>query len=96
MWKNLCVGVISAGVMGMVGASCGGGVKNICVDRNIRCSSPLICDPGDGVSYSATNWSRIDYAGGGLFSREEDIYNLENFATLLTDWQTARDAANQP
>ena len=49
MWKNLCVGVISAGVMGVVGASCGGGVKNICVDRNIRCSSPLICDPGDGI-----------------------------------------------
>lgn len=58
--------------------------------------NPYSLDECDGGSYSATNWSRIDDAGGGLFSREEDIYNLANFATLLADWQAAKDAADQP
>jgi hypothetical protein len=51
-------------------------------------------DPGDGREYSTTNWSMIDYAGEGLFSTEEDIYNPAHFGTLLTDWQTAKDAAS--
>jgi hypothetical protein len=49
MWKNLCVFGLSASVMALVSASCGSGPKNLCVERNIRCSTPLICDPGDGV-----------------------------------------------
>lgn len=49
MWKNLCVAATSALVMGVVGASCGNNPTNICVDRNISCSAPLICDPGDGI-----------------------------------------------
>lgn len=63
--------------------------------RVVFCARTHMSDPGDGGSYSATNWSRIDYAGGGLFSREEDVYNLANFATLLSDWQTAKDAATR-
>lgn len=49
MWKNLSVAVLAAGVMAGVGASCGNTPKNVCVDKNIRCAVPLICDPGDGV-----------------------------------------------
>ncbi|MBX7097251.1 MAG: hypothetical protein K1X89_06050 [Myxococcaceae bacterium] len=30
-------------------ASCGGGAKNICLDRNIKCDGALTCDPSDGV-----------------------------------------------
>jgi len=33
--------------------------------------------------------TRLDYAGG-VFSREEDIYNPANFTKLLEDWQTAK------
>lgn len=49
MRKNVCVAVLLAFVMGVAGASCGNGARNVCVDRNISCSSPLICDPGDGI-----------------------------------------------
>jgi uncharacterized protein (TIGR02246 family) len=52
-----------------------------------------MADPGDGKPYSATNWTMIDYAGSGLFSREEDIYNPGNFLTLLQQWQAAKDGA---
>src|ERR1700712_1013834 len=51
-----------------------------------------MADPGDGKSYSATNWTMIDYAGNGRFSREEDVYNPANFLTLLQSWQTAKDS----
>ncbi|MFO0600079.1 MAG: hypothetical protein U0228_32520 [Myxococcaceae bacterium] len=58
MWKNLCVAALAAGVMGVVGASCGG-VKNVCVDRDIRCQAPLICDPGDGVCKCGGRGGRV-------------------------------------
>jgi hypothetical protein len=51
-------------------------------------------DLGDGREYSATNWTRIDYAGNGLWLREEDIYNPERIATMITEWQSAKDATN--
>jgi uncharacterized protein (TIGR02246 family) len=53
-----------------------------------------MADPGDGQSYSATNWTMIDYAGNGLFSREEDIYNPGRFLTLIQQWQAAKDSAD--
>jgi hypothetical protein len=58
--------------------------------RVIFCARTHMSDPGDGSELSATNWTRIDYAGGGLWSREEDIYNPANFGKLLTDWQNAK------
>ena len=61
--------------------------------RVVFCARTHMADPGDGSSHSATNWSMIDYAGNGLFSREEDIYNPANFGALLTDWQAAKDKA---
>jgi len=51
-----------------------------------------LADLGDGRSYSTTNWTRIDYAGNGRFSREEDIYNFTNFVTLIEEWQAAKGA----
>lgn len=50
-------------------------------------------DPGDGSSHSATNWTMIDYAGGGLFSREEDIYNPAHFGKMIESWLAAKDRA---
>lgn len=49
MWKNLFVAAATAGLVAVVTASCNSGPTNVCVDRNIRCSAPLICDPGDGI-----------------------------------------------
>jgi hypothetical protein len=43
--------------------------------RVIFCARTHMPDLGDGHDYSTTNWSMIDYAGCGQWSREEDIYN---------------------
>jgi len=63
--------------------------------RVIFCARTHMPDVGDGHEYSTTNWSMIDYAGNGQWSREEDIYNPAHFGTLLTDWLAAKEAANQ-
>ena len=44
--------------------------------------------------YQAINWSRLDYAGNNLWSYEEDIYNVEEFAVMVKAYLTAR-AANR-
>jgi hypothetical protein len=62
--------------------------------RIVFCARTYMVDPGDGSHHSETNWTAIDYAGDGLFSREEDIYNPANFATMLVAWQKAKDAAS--
>jgi uncharacterized protein (TIGR02246 family) len=61
--------------------------------RVVFCVRTHMPDVGDGVDHSTTNWTRIDYAGNGLWSREEDIYNPAHFGTLLKSWQAARAAA---
>jgi hypothetical protein len=61
--------------------------------RVVFCARTHMSDPGDGSEMSATNWTRIDYAGNGQWSREEDIYNPANFGELLTNWQNAKAAA---
>jgi uncharacterized protein (TIGR02246 family) len=61
--------------------------------RVIFCARTHMPDLDDGREYSTTNWSMIDYAGNGHWSREEDIYNPAHFGTLLTDWQAAKDAS---
>ena len=53
-----------------------------------------MADPGDGSEHSATNWTRIDDAGNGLFSREEDIHNPANFGTMLEGWLAAKAASS--
>lgn len=49
MWKNIVLASLAAVVVGAVTASCGGGTKNLCLDRNVSCEAPLTCDPSDGV-----------------------------------------------
>ena len=43
-------------------------------------------DPGDGTIISATNISIITYAGDGLWSRQEDIYNPLRFVKATVKW----------
>jgi len=43
-------------------------------------------DPGDGTIISATNISIITYAGDGLWSRQEDIYNPLRFLKAGMKW----------
>jgi hypothetical protein len=47
--------------------------------------NPMV-DPGDGTIISATNISIITYAGDGLWSRQEDIYNPLRFVSASMKW----------
>lgn len=52
-------------------------------------------DPGDGSQHGATNITILDYAGDGLWSREEDVYNPQTFADMTREWSTvAREHGN--
>lgn len=48
-------------------------------------------DPGDGTMLEEPNITIMTYAGDGLFSREEDVYNPLRFHGLALKW--ARIAA---
>ena len=50
-------------------------------------------DPGDGSVHQEYNITILKYAGDGLWSSEEDIYNPMHFGTMLSAWEAARDAA---
>jgi len=63
--------------------------------RVVLCARTHMPDLGDGIDYSTTNWTRIDYAGYGFWWREEDIYNPEHFGALLTRWQAAKARATE-
>jgi hypothetical protein len=43
-------------------------------------------DPGDGTVISATNISILTYAGSGLWSRQEDVYNPLRFLGAGMAW----------
>ena len=47
-------------------------------------------DPGDGSCHQAYNFTLLKYAGRGLWSYEEDIYNPASFATMVTGWSTTK------
>ncbi|MCL2542808.1 MAG: nuclear transport factor 2 family protein [Nocardioidaceae bacterium] len=49
-------------------------------------------DPGDGTVLEEPNITIMTYAGGGLFSREEDVYNPLRFHAMALRW--ARIAAD--
>ena len=49
----------------------------------------VMTDPGDGRVYKAANWTRLVYAGNGLFSEEEDMYNPAEFAPMVKAWMDA-------
>jgi len=43
-------------------------------------------DPGDGTMLEEPNITIMTYAGDGLFSREEDVYNPLRFHTMALEW----------
>jgi hypothetical protein len=49
-----------------------------------------MADPGDGSVHQAYNFSLLKYAGEGLWSYEEDIYNPSKFTEMLDRWQTRK------
>lgn len=55
----------------------------------------VMADPGDGARYEAVNWTRLVYAGDGLFREEEDVYNPAEFAEMIGAWLAAWKA-HQP
>jgi hypothetical protein len=52
----------------------------ICEVRN------LMADPGDGSVHEESNLTIMTYAGDGMFSREEDVYNPMRFARMSVRW----------
>ncbi|SFH94386.1 SnoaL-like domain-containing protein [Nocardioides psychrotolerans] len=58
----------------------------ICEVRN------LMPDPGDGSLHEAANLTIMTYAGNGLFSREEDVYNPLRFLRMTVRWAKVAEA----
>ena len=52
----------------------------ICEVRN------LMPDPGDGTVLEESNLTIMTYAGDGMFSREEDVYNPMRFLKMSVRW----------
>ena len=48
-------------------------------------------DPGDGSLHQEYNFTLLKYAGNGLFSYEEDIYNPNHFAKMVKGYLGRRD-----
>lgn len=48
-------------------------------------------DPGDAKRYRAYNLTVLKYAGDGLWSSEEDVYNPAAFESMITEWTKARE-----
>ena len=64
--------------------------------RVLFCPRTHMSDPGDGSEHSEVNWSLVEYAGNGLWCMEEDIYNPEEWGTLVKNWLAAKKAAAAP
>ena len=45
-----------------------------------------MADPGDGSIHQAYNLTVLKYAGDGLWSSEEDVYNPAHFGELVQGW----------
>lgn len=48
-------------------------------------------DPGDGSIHQGANITILHYAGNGLWSYEEDVYNPAHFATMVAGWRQRVD-----
>ncbi|QYJ03047.1 nuclear transport factor 2 family protein [Nocardioides panacisoli] len=53
-------------------------------------------DPGDGTLLEEPNITIMTYAGDGLFSREEDVYNPLRFHALAVRWARLAVAHGHP
>ncbi len=49
-------------------------------------------DIGDGKLYEASNITKLHYAGNGMWSYEEDVFNPQQFVELLTEYLQAKQA----
>jgi hypothetical protein len=49
-----------------------------------------MADPGDGSIHQAYNFTLLKYAGDGLWSYEEDIYNPAHFAGMVKGWRARK------
>ena len=47
-------------------------------------------DVGDGQVHQATNLTVLKYAGDGLWSSEEDVYNPARFIEMIQEWSEAK------
>jgi hypothetical protein len=47
-------------------------------------------DPGDGSLHREYNWTMLHYAGDGMFSYEEDMYNPVEFGNMIKGWLAAK------
>ena len=64
----------------------GSSARLVCEVRN------LMPDPGDGSHHEQSNLTIMTYAGEGLFSREEDVYNPLRFMTMSVRWARIAEA----
>jgi len=52
----------------------------------------VMADPGDGSRHESPNVTILHYAGNGLFSYEEDVYNPTRFLEMVAGWCRVADA----
>lgn len=50
-----------------------------------------LVDPGDGKRHGASNITILTYAGAGLWSSEEDVYNPATFLRATRRWAKVAD-----
>ncbi|HLY34653.1 MAG TPA: nuclear transport factor 2 family protein [Jatrophihabitantaceae bacterium] len=63
----------------------------VCEIRNI------MADPGDGSVHEEPNITILRYAGNGLFSNEEDVYNPARYLPMVLTWaRTAEQHGRLP
>jgi ketosteroid isomerase-like protein len=53
-------------------------------------------DPGDGSLHQGANITILHYAGDGMWSYEEDVYNPVHFGTMVAAWQKRVDELASP
>ena len=49
-----------------------------------------LTDLGDGSVFQASNFTRLVYAGDGMWSYEEDVYNPQTMADAVKAWMDHR------
>lgn len=53
-------------------------------------------DPGDGSVHQAANFTLLKYAGDGLWSYEEDVYNPDRFRAMIAEWSRRKAQLSAP
>jgi hypothetical protein len=53
-------------------------------------------DPGDGSVHEEANITILHYAGDGMWSYEEDVYNPARFGTMVAAWMAHKAELNGP